>query len=188
MTAHGEDTPEPDPAPDTLGSRASKLVGQAASRLSDEVGAADADQVVERLRDDVHRAVDAVVDLVGGAVTALSGGAGGDLRSAQQPGIYPSPPAGAGTEATARVELTNDSDAATEPFELNPTDLASPEGERIPAAAVKVADVTRVIAGGSSDAVEVTVQVPAETRPGVYTGELKASGAEICAPVVIEVV
>jgi uncharacterized membrane protein len=45
-----------------------------------------------------------------------------------------------------------------------------------------------VLAANSSDTVGLTIAVPPDTKPGTYSGQLKATTASVSAPVVVEVV
>jgi hypothetical protein len=154
-------------------------------------------EVMKRLREDLRDVVDVAVDALSKAFTTVGSavsqvGAGErpteNLETAALPAVPPSRPAGAGEQLNTRVTISNDSAEATEPFELTAADLVSPEGERIPAAAIELAHETRVVAGNSSDLVAVTVNVPGDAKPGRYSGQLQATnGATGPAELVVEV-
>ena len=94
------------------------------------------------------------------------------LGSNVRPHLTPADPRPAGEEHHVRVSLTNGGKAASEPFKLRATQLKSDGGDKIPANAVTVPKEKRVLAGNASDTVAVTVDVPADAKPGTYTGKL----------------
>jgi hypothetical protein len=144
-------------------------------------------EVLKRLGDDLRDAVDMAGEALSKALMGLGAAVrdvgGGALPSAAAPEL-----AGPGHTVTTSVRLRNDSTDSTRPFGLTPVDLVSPDGERIPAAAVEVAAGTQVIPGRGTATVVVTVSVPAETKPGVYSGRLDSAGVPVGnAQVVVEV-
>lgn len=159
---------------------------------SDETPRTDASEVIKRLRSDVRDAVDVAVDVLSNALGSLgverAGLPAAKLESGVLADLAPRGVSG-GEEVSVHVHLNNDSDEATEPFELSAADLVSHDGARIPASAVEVARESRVVAGKSSDLVTVKVAVPADAKPGRYSGQLQATnGATGPAEVAVEVV
>lgn len=119
---------------------------------------------------------------------SLLGSGGESLASTVVPEVAPLRPLQAGEEAGARLRLVNSGDAASEPFVLAATDLASDSGDSIPAAAVSVPGDQRVVAAGQSDSIALTVKVPAGAKPGIYRGELRPTpGGVEPLPLVIHV-
>jgi hypothetical protein len=138
------------------------------------------------------RAAGSVLDRVGqiaaDLISGLSGRGGGGLVSGVVPDHRPLFPIESGGDADTRVGLVNDSDAASEPFELTATDLVSDAGDTIPADAVALAPEMRVVAARGSDTVRVAVRIPEDARPGIYRGELRPTDDRIApAALVIEV-
>jgi hypothetical protein len=101
------------------------------------------------------------------------------LASTVLPELTPVRPLNAGEEVRARLRLVNSGDAATEPFGLAATDLASDDGGQIPAAAVSVPGEQRVVAGHHSDSIALAVTVPADAKPGIYRGELRPTDESV---------
>ena len=132
-------------------------------------------------------ALDRVGQIAGDLLSGLGGGGDG-LASHVLPEVRPLFPLDGGAEAATRVQLVNGSSAASEPFTLAPTELVSDAGDRIPADAVTVGAELRVVAAGATDTVSLTVAVPADATPGVYTGELRPSDESVApVPLVIQV-
>jgi hypothetical protein len=97
-------------------------------------------------------------------------------------------PARPGDEVETRVRLVNEADSASEPFALSATELTSEAGDKLPADTVVVPSHERVVAGNASDTVPLTLRVPADTKPGVYSGELSAGDSGIASvPLTLEV-
>jgi acyl dehydratase len=141
----------------------------------------------------VAHAAGSVLDAIGEAAgDALSGlvarRRSGAPASAVVPELTPLHPVQAGDEVKTRVRLANGTDSATEAFALTATDLVSDTGDRIAAGAVSLSDDKRVVAANATDTVQVRVNVPADAKPGVYTGEVRPSDGSVApAPIVIEV-
>jgi hypothetical protein len=126
-------------------------------------------------RSALERAGEAVSELLSGL-----GGGEAPLTTGVVPEVLPLHPVEGGAEVATRVRLVNSSDGSTEPFTLTATDLVSGDGEaRIPADAVSVGPEQRVLAGGTTDTVRVTVAVPEGAAPGVYSGELQPSESAV---------
>ena len=143
--------------------------------------------VVRRLGDDLRDALDMAGEALSKALMGL-GAAVRDVGSGTLPSAEPPELSGPGDTVTTSVRLRNDSTDATQPFELTPADLMSPDGERIPASAVEVGRGTQVVPGGGTATVVVTVSVPADTKPGVYSGRLDSAGVAVGnAQVVVQV-
>src|SRR4051812_11212198 len=133
--------------------------------------------------------LDAVGEAVGDAVSGLAGRRGSRApASAVVPDLTPLHPVQAGDEVTTRLRIANGADSATEAFALTATDLVSDTGDRIAAGAVSLSDDKRVVAANATDTVQVRISVPADVKPGVYKGEVRATAGNVApAPIVIEV-
>jgi uncharacterized membrane protein len=93
-----------------------------------------------------------------------------------------------GDEVETRVRVVNGDSSASEPFALSATELTSEAGDRIPAEAVVVPAHQRVVAGNASDTVPLTVKLPSDAKPGVYSGELTTGDSDVApVPLVLEV-
>lgn len=119
-----------------------------------------------------------VGELAGDALSGFfgDGGTGGKLRSHVVPELAPLHPMSPGDEVETRVRVVNEADGASKPFALTATELTSDAGDAIPAEAVVLPSHQRVVAGHLSDSVPLTVKVPADAKPGLYRGELRADG------------
>jgi hypothetical protein len=114
------------------------------------------------------------------------GGRRDELVTNVVPELMPLLPVSPGDEVETRVKVVNGGDSASEPFALTPTELTSEAGDKIPANAVVVPSHERVVAANASDTVPLTLKVPADAKPGVYSGELSAAGVE-AVPLLLEV-
>jgi hypothetical protein len=138
----------------------------------------------DKLRQTVHEALDNAIGAVAGALNSVGGSmAGGGVTSGLESyalhRVPPPAPAAGGADHQTRVSLENHNEESTEPFELKAADLVSSAGDRIPASAIAVDPAQRVVAGNSHDTVAVTVKVPADAKPGDYTGEIEATNGAI---------
>jgi hypothetical protein len=172
------DGPERDARPDPRKSArdAGAEIGSALTRAAEVTGAAliQAGQV----------AGDALLGFFGGG----SGRAGDALVTDVVPELAPLHPLSPGDEVQTRVRLVNAEAGASEPFALTATDLTSDAGDKIPADSVVVPAHQRVLAANAWDTVRVTLRVPDDAKPGVYSGELRAdAGGVEPAPLVLEV-
>jgi uncharacterized membrane protein len=87
-------------------------------------------------------------------------------------------PVKAGGEVQIPMTLENESSQETEAFNLLSSDLVNSDGERIAAGQIKFTPERMVLEAHKSATVTVMVQVPANTRPGLYSGLLQASKLE----------
>jgi hypothetical protein len=127
-----------------------------------------------------------VGELAGSTLSGFFGGRA--LASHVLPELVPLHPVRPGDKVETRVRLVNDADSASEPFALSATELTSEGGDKIPAETVVVPSHERVLAGNAWDSVPLTLRIPADAKPGVYSGELKAGDSGIAAvPLVVEV-
>lgn len=193
-------TGEPDNSPQAsdIGPRAAKLVENAASILQEELSAGvdaarkvqqrlfsqdsesqNASDVIERLRKEVHAAVDVAVEMVAGALDTVGASGTSNLQSVQVAEIPEVGPASAGSKVATRLMIANDNEESSEPFTLQAADLVSAEGAKIPAANVDLPEHQRVVAGQSHDTVAVTITIPPDTPPGTFTGEVQADNGAV---------
>jgi hypothetical protein len=153
--------------------------------------AADIGEAVVRVARAAGSVLDAFGQAAGDALSGLVGGApraSAALVSGIVPEMPPLFPVTAGETVDTRVRLVNHSESASEPFDLAATDLVSDAGDGIPAQVASVPPGLRVVAAHQSDTISVTVSVPAETKPGIYRGELLPTDDKVTpAPLVVEV-
>src|SRR4051812_36743777 len=128
--------------------------------MADEPESAEPEKTARDAVTEIGEAVSAVARAAGSAIERagkiaadLVSGESGELVSSVVPELPPASPLEAGSEVATRVRLVNESDAATEPFELSAAELVSDDGGRIPASAVTVAQHQRVVAAHGSDSV-----------------------------------
>jgi hypothetical protein len=154
-----------------------------------EMRSTNPDEVMARFRRDAHEVIDIVLDLLNVPTRSLSGLAqrvsvgGGpvdgaaaspaDAPTISLPGDVP-----AGTSATVPFSLENDGDAPTAEFEFQATDLVNAGGQKIPARNVSFEPATLTIPAHDRESVTISVEVPKETSPGVYSGLVLASKLE----------
>lgn len=191
---------------EAIGSRATRIVEDAASILEEElangIGAArnverkifdkrpssDPDAVIQRFRQDAHELIDLAVDVLGGALGSV-----GDLANkavsirdpatpARRPGRVPTltmpNPVAAGADADVAMSVENDSDQPTETFTMNASDLISGDGDRIPAKQIAFSPPSLRVDPGGSEKITVSLKVPPKTPSGTYSGLLQATKLE----------
>jgi uncharacterized membrane protein len=102
-------------------------------------------------------------------------------RAATIPGIptltVPTP-VKAGGEVQIPMTLENESERQTETFNLLSSDLVNAEGERIAANQISFSPEQMLLEPHRSATVTVTVHVPENAKPGLYSGLLQASRLE----------
>jgi hypothetical protein len=149
------------------------------------------EEVMQRFRRDAHEVVDMLLDIVSAATQAVGGLAqrvtlrsgnsdDGKTGSRQATGAVhtlTSPRSFLpGETAELPVLLENDSDNATELFQLQSCDLIDAvSGKRIPAQQVSFAPSALRIGPRDSVKVAVSVAVPIGTPAGTYAGLVQAS-------------
>jgi hypothetical protein len=152
--------------------------------------AADIGEAVTRVTHAVGSVLDAVGQAAGDALSGLAARRGNATPpvSAVVPELKPLLPVRPGDEVTTRVRLANEADSASEPFSVAAGDLVSDAGDTIASDAVSVSPGVRVVAARGSDTVALTLTVPADAKPGVYRGELRATDDGVAAvPLVVDV-
>jgi hypothetical protein len=177
---------------EALGSRATRIVEDAASILEEElangIGAArsvekrifenrrpsDPEAVISRFRNDAHEIIDLAVDLLGGAVGSVSGLANRavairDPAAAQAaaPGRVPTltmpDPVAPGGDGDVSMSVENDSAEPTEVFAMNASDLISSSGDRIPAKQIAFDPPSLKVESGLAEKITVSLKVPPKT-------------------------
>jgi hypothetical protein len=156
------DGPEERPDPMKSAREAGADIGEAVNRAAQAAGT-----VIIRAG---QAAGDTLLGFFGNAMRP-----GAPLTTDVLPELAPLLPVEPGDEVEMRVKLVNSGSEASAPFALSAGDLVSEAGDRIAADAVVLAEHERVVAGGSWDTVRVTVKVPADAKPGVYSGKLTAA-------------
>ena len=188
------------------------IVGRAASVLEEELAAGivaarrveerfvdvdrirerHPDELVSRLRRDVHDLVDILIDLLDAAATAARG-ATRRVVSLQAAGPAPvTPPAAApgvsvlempgpaapGTSATVAMLVDNESDEETAPFELVSSDLVGVDNSVIPGSQVRLEPAEIRLAPRERRRIGIEVTIPDGTPAGTYVGVVQASRME----------
>jgi hypothetical protein len=195
------------PPLDAIGSRASRIVEDAASILEEElangIGVArnverrifenrqpsDPDAVITRFRQDAHEIIDLAVDLLGGALGSVGGLANRAVAirdpaavQASRPGRVPTltmPDAvSPGSNGDVAMSVENDSDQPTEMFSMNASDLISESGHRIPAKQIAFDPPSLKVDPRHAEKITVSLSVPAKTPPGTDAGLLQATKLE----------
>jgi hypothetical protein len=156
---------------------------------AEELRSGDSQEIMQRFRRDAHDVVDIFIDLINVATNAV-----GDMTKRmvsiqmdQGPGKAAAPagpdipaltvptPVKAGGEVEIPMTIENESDRQTENFGLISSDLVNAEGERITAAHITFSPERLVLEPHRSDIVTVSVRVPEDAKPGLYSGLLQAS-------------
>jgi len=154
-----------------------------------EMRSTNPDEVMARFRKDAHEVVDIVLDLINvptrslnGLVQRISVGeptaaapkvSGADAPTIALPGDVP-----AGGSGTVPFSLENDGDAPTAEFEFQATDLVNAEGQKILGTQVSFEPSKLTIPPHNRESVTISVQVPQNASPGVYSGLVLASKLE----------
>lgn len=152
------------------------------------------DAVIHRFRRDAHEVVDILVDLAGAAIDSVGSVARraveirGEASRTTPAGVatVPVPEAvTAGEAAEVSVLVENDGDDATEIFELTSSDFVSSTGGRIPSEEVTFTPQPLQIGPHANQRVSLSVRVPPDAAPGVYTGVVQATKLEYVRAVVV---
>jgi len=93
-----------------------------------------------------------------------------------------------GQTAQILIALQNDDPAEETEYSLNVTDLISPSGSNIPASAVHINPSQKTIAPDGSVDVQIKINIPADTSPGIYTGPLELIGLDYPGAVLVVLV
>lgn len=156
----------------------------------DQVRSRDAAGVMQRFRKDAHDVVDILIDLVNVASNAVTGltergvsiGIGDKPQKPEKKeagSVIPSLTFPSAVKPGEAVEipmsLENESDQPTDTFYFHSSDLVNTTGERISADRISFVPERLKIEPRSAATVTVTVRVPEETPPGIYSGLLQAT-------------
>jgi len=205
------------PALGDISTAAARIVNQAATILEEEVAAgilaardvesrfidveeeraANAAELITRIRTDAHELIDILVDIVGvagdransvvGRVISLRSadgeGEGGDAarrrgraKASEAVSELAIPqPIAPGSSAQVAMVVENDGPTPTGRFRFHCSDLIGPEGARIGHEAVKFRPAMLALDPTSTVRMAVTVTVPEGTRSGSYSGVLQAT-------------
>jgi uncharacterized membrane protein len=63
-------------------------------------------------------------------------------------------------------------------LDLSATDLRAKSGEMLPASAIEISPSQVSLSAGQSKPVKISLDVPASAKPALYSGRIKATGAE----------
>jgi hypothetical protein len=157
---------------------------------TEQVRSKDAQGIIQRFRRDAHDVVDVLIDLVSVAADTVTGltergisiGIGDKPRKPEKkeaaavtPSLtYPSP-VKPGDQVEIPMTLENESDKSTEAFSLHSSDLVNATGERISSKQISFSPEQLVIEPQQASVVTVTIRVPENAAPGVYSGLLQAT-------------
>lgn len=160
------------------------------------------EEVMSRLRLDAHEVVDIVIDLVNVAMKSMynisqnvvrirsssSKTRSENIVSGQLPVITTSQPIKAGYSCEIPLSLENSGDEPTEEFNLYCTELVSASGERILANQISFAPSSLKIDLHNTEKVMITINVPEETKPDVYSGLVSATNlSQVRSIIIIQV-
>ena len=149
----------------------------------------DSKEVIQRFRKDAHDMVDIVVDLVNSATKALDGlseraltiGVGSEPRAEKKPAAVGIPSLAVptavkpGESVEIPMTLENESNKPTEAFNFHSSDLVNTAGERISSEQISFSPEQLVIEPQQASVVTVTIRVPENAAPGIYSGLLQAT-------------
>ncbi len=153
--------------------------------------AADAEHVMQRFRKDAHEVVDILLDLVnvslnslGGLtrrVVSVQGGPVSNEEKAGKPAAATIPtlqiPGALKANETGEISMSveNDSNTATDEFTFRCSGLLSTHDEGISPDNIKFNPDKIVVGPNTFEKVVISVTVPENTKPGVYSGLLQAT-------------
>jgi hypothetical protein len=147
------------------------------------------EEVMSRFRLDAHEVLDIMVDLVNVTMNSMYSisknaikirSSSNKTRSEQMgfgqlPVITPPHAIKAGYSCEIPLSLENSGDKQTDEFQLYCTELVSASGERILASKISFTPSSLKIDQHSSEKIIVTINVPEETKTGVYSGLVSAT-------------
>lgn len=150
------------------------------------------DALIQRFRRDSHEVVDVLLDLLDVAVKKTGGLAQrlitirgttepkSDEQSGQErlPTIEFPGSVKPGESGSADMTFENSEDRSTGSFNVLSTDLLSSSGSHIPASRVQFTPSTVNLKPKAQKKITVTVRVPKQTPPGVYSGLIQATGID----------
>ncbi len=153
-----------------------------------ELRSEDSNEVIQRFRKDAHEVIDIVLDLVNAAAKSMGkitdqiisiGGQPGEKQSkssasAAVPTFTLPKVLKPGESIEVPMMLQNTSDKSTKQFELFSTDLVNGEGDRILARNITFTPSSLEIKPQKTEKVTVKLKLPKTTKPGTYTGLIRA--------------
>jgi hypothetical protein len=160
------------------------------------------DEIMQRFRRDAHEVVDIFIDVVGASLKSIPNLDNMIIMRdgtvtvkpmqvtpvAQRPVIMSTKPVKPGQNAEIQITFENSRDVETEEFNLYSTDLISNKGERLPSGLVRFSPQSLKIGPFKTEQITVTIAVPEETKPDVYSGLVLASNmAQLRSEIVLKV-
>jgi hypothetical protein len=182
-----------------MGIAAAKKVEARLINVSQVRQSEDSLEVMRRFRRDAHEIVDILMDLISAATTAAqsvtqrlvtiqAGVSSEDLDGPRSVPILRLHNAQQGLASDLTMSIVNSGEAPTGVLAPSTTDLIGATGAALAADRVGFDPAELVIAPGGQDRVKITVRVPADARPGLYSGLLQVMGMEgLRAVLVVEV-
>lgn len=155
----------------------------------------DPEKVMQRFRKDAHDVVDILLDLVNVSVNSLGGltrrvvsvqtGPTGSKKgktsetegttAVGMPTLVIPGPLKEKESGEVSMSVENDSDTSTEEFSFRCAGLLSANEDAISSANIQFSPSKVVVGPNTFEKIVVTVQVPENTQPGVYSGLLQAT-------------
>jgi uncharacterized membrane protein len=159
---------------------------------AEKLRSGDPQEIMQRFRRDAHDVVDILIDLVNVATNAVGDmtqrmvkiqmdqapNKGGAAAGSAIPALTVPTPVSPGGEVQVPMTIENESDRQTEEFGLLSSDLVNAEGERIAAEQITFSPERIVLEPRKSAITTVSVRVPEDAKPGLYSGLLQASRLE----------
>ena len=147
------------------------------------------EEVMHRFRRDAHEVVDIVIDIVNVAMNSMyrfsknvikihsdsNKAKSEQLSSGQLPVITVPQKIKAGSSFEIPLSLENSGDTPTDMFSLYCTELVSASGERISASQILFKPFSITIDSHKTEKVIMTINIPLETKAGVYSGLVSAT-------------
>lgn len=148
--------------------------------------------LMQRFRKDTHEIADILLDLVSLAakysnkfaqrVITVKGikqkGDRSDTATSQIPTLEMPKPIKPGSSDKVKMTLENETHQTTDELSVHCTDLVSTSGERILSKHVTFTPPSIKIGALKSKKITVTVKIPKETCPGIYSGLIQATNVE----------
>ena len=206
---------------DGIAAEAVRIVEQAASILEEEISAGivaakkveeryvnvnslrtgEAQEVMQRFRQDAHEVLDIVLDLINLSINAVSGMSeramnirsttvtkenGNGKEEALAELIIPEV-LKTGESGKVGMLVENENENATGQFEFSTSGLLSSTGDHLSAQHISFDPATLEIGANDLEKVNITVFIPEGTPPGQYSGVVQASAIQMRALLTVQV-